>query len=349
MGGTNAVGAMGEIWLEGSLAEWLMDGLGDPGPFLLRPLAGGNSNETSLLVSATGRWILRRPPATRISDTANNLARERRVLTALHDREVPAPRVLAYTEDASVTPVPCLVLEHCPGTPLADSWPPGWPIGPATIGAAGRAAVTSLASVHAVDWRDAGLRDFGRPDGYLVGQVARWRAQYERNQVRDLPLFEQIGAWLDGNRPPESASTLIHGDFHLDNCLFLPGPPVQVSAIIDWELATIGDPLIDLGLLLAFWGSDRPRSPALPHVQALSRQHGAPSRAELAALYAETTGRSVEALGFYMTLAFFKLSAIVEGAYAQYLSGRVNSDYARRLSDDVPGLLAEAARFADIA
>ena len=140
---------------------------------------------------------------------------------------------------------------------------------------------------------------------------------------------------------------MIHGDYHLDNTLVVASPP-GVAAIIDWELSTIGDPLVDLGLLLAFWGGDRVDPPAMPAIQAVSRHPSAPSRRELADAYEIASGRSAEALPFYMTLAFFKLAAIVEGAYARFLAGDRDSDYARALADDVPRLLQDAARFADI-
>lgn len=139
----------------------------------------------------------------------------------------------------------------------------------------------------------------------------------------------------------------MHGDFHLDNCLITPGPPARVSAIIDWELATVGDPLVDLGLLLAFWGPDRARPFAMPRVQSLSRDPAAPSREELAGYYTSLTGRPTRDLAFYMVLAFFKLAAIVEGAYARFLAGDVDSPYARALAQDVPRLLHDAAHLAE--
>jgi aminoglycoside phosphotransferase (APT) family kinase protein len=329
-----------------ALRSWLGEQLGSPGPFEARPISGGNSNETTLLSAPGGQWIMRRPPAVAISPTANNLAREFRVLTALAGRDVPAPRALAFAEAGAVTAQPCLVMELCPGAPLTDSWPEGWPRD-VTIGAAGFAAVEALAALHRVDVEAAGLAGFGRPAGFLERQVARWRGQYQQNRVRDLPLFDDVGAWLDANRPADGIPGILHGDFRLDNCLILPGPPTRVSAIIDWELSTIGDPLVDLGLLLGFWGAERVAPIAMPRVQGLTRAPGAPSRRELAGHYSALTGRSTAALTFYMALAFFKLAAIVEGAYARYLSGEIDSPYARALGEDVPKLLRDAAALAE--
>jgi aminoglycoside phosphotransferase (APT) family kinase protein len=331
-----------------TLRDWLAAQLGTTGPFGIHPISGGNSNETALLRAPSGQWILRRPPAAAISATANDLGREFRVLTALAGQRVPAPRAIAFAAPGEVSDRSCLLMECCPGHPLTDQWPDGWPPA-ATIGQAGRAAIEALAALHRVDFEAAGLGGFGRPDGYLERQVARWRGQYEQHRVRDLPLFDEIGDWLEANRPAQGAPAILHGDFHLDNCLIAAGPPPRVSAIIDWELATVGDPLVDLGLLLGFWGADRPRPAAMERVQALTRRPGAPGRRGLADYYTALTGRSTEALTFYMVLAFFKLAAIVEGAYARYLCRDVDSPYARALGADVPRLLRDAAHLAEAA
>lgn len=271
------------------------------------------------------------------------------MLSALARTPVLAPRVIAYTADAAIASVPCLLTELLTGTALADEWPPGWPSGPAAIGQAAHSAIDALAVVHAVDLRAVNLDEgFGRPEGFLDRQVSRWRARYEHNQIRELPLFEQVGSWLAGNKPTETTPALIHGDFHLDNCLFISSPSVTINAVIGWESATVGDPLVDLGLMLGFWGSERPSPVAMAAVQGISRTEGAPSRQELAEYYAARTNRSVQHLPFYMALAFFKLAAITEGAYASYVSGRSDSGYARALADDVPRLLVEAASLAEL-
>jgi aminoglycoside phosphotransferase (APT) family kinase protein len=330
---------------EPALRDWLAGQLHTAGPFEIHPISGGNSNETALLRAPSGRWILRRPPAAAISATANDLGREFRVLSALAGQQVPAPRAIGYAAAGQVTDRSCLLMEFSPGHPLTDRWPDGWPPA-ATIEQVGRAAIEALAALHRVDFEAAGLAGFGRPAGYLERQVARWRGQYEQHRVRDLPLFDQLGDWLEANRPAETGPAILHGDFHLDNCLITPGRPTRVNAIIDWELATVGDPLVDLGLLLGFWGADRAQPLAMERVQALSRLAGAPGRRALADYYTSLTGRSTRALTFYMVLAFFKLAAIVEGAYARYLGCDVDSPYARALGADVPRLLRDAAHLA---
>jgi aminoglycoside phosphotransferase (APT) family kinase protein len=338
------------------VSAWLTAALGDPGPFTVTPIGGGNSNETLLLESPAARRVLRHPPAASLSPGAHSMGREWRVLNAIAGADesagastgqggVPAPKPLAFADADEVPGGPWLAMEEIDGVALTEL-PPAYAPGADSVAAVGEAAIDALAALHNLDWRAAGLDGLGRPDGFLERQVDRWRGHFDRHKVRDLPDFDRVAAWLEANRPDPQEPALLHGDFHLDNCLFAPRPPARVAAIVDWEMATIGDPLLDLGLLLGFWGNERPARPAMPWVQALTRVPGSPSRADLAARYAAATGRSVEALPWYMALAFWKLAAIVESAYAQHLAGELDSDYARGLATDVPALLAEAATFA---
>jgi aminoglycoside phosphotransferase (APT) family kinase protein len=326
------------------VAAWLEATAGIPGPMRSEALTGGNSNATYRLVGPAGTLVLRRPPAAALSGTAHSMAREHTVLRALAATSVRSPRPVALCDDPAVTGAPFLVMEHVDGVSLTDQLPAGYPPGPETLRRLGEEMVDALAEIHLVDWRAIGLDGFGKPAGFLERQVARWSRQFESYQVRDLPRFAEIGRWLEANRPEEPEPALMHGDFHLDNCLYSPVEP-RLLAVIDWEISTIGDPMLDLGLALGLWGPRSIPQPAMERIQGVSRLPGAPTRQELADRYAARTGRSVERLGFYMALAFWKLAAIVEGAYAQHLAGRLQSDYARRLADDVPRLLEEAAAF----
>lgn len=327
------------------LAQWVAATLGEH-LRSLQPLSGGNSNETMLLQTDAGLRILRRPPAAQLGHGAHSMEREFRVLRALEHSDVPAPRALALCEDDRVFDVPFLVMEHVPGVALTVALPDGW--GEDAVGEVGFAVIDALARMHTAPWRELGLEGYGQPDGFLDRQVARWRRQYEAREVRDLPRFRELARWLEENRPPASPPAIIHGDFHADNCLVTQTRPARVAAIIDWEMSTIGDPLIDLGLLLGFWGRERPAPRAMPIVQGFSHVDAAPSRRALAERYEELTGRSVQHLPYYMALAFWKLGAIVEGAYALLVAGDVDSEYARKLAADVPLLFEEAAGFAGL-
>ena len=332
---------------EQRVSAWLERQASITGPFSAEAVGGGNSNATFLLRGTAGSLILRRPPAAALSGTAHSMAREHRVLQALAGRDVPAPRPVAFCDDPAVTGAPFLVMEHIDGVSITDRLPGAYPPGPAAVGRLGEEMIDGLAALHRLDWQAAGLADFGRPDQFLERQVPRWTRQYESHAVRDLPRFAQLGQWLEKHRPAQWTPGLMHGDFHLDNCLFSPREP-RLLAIIDWELATIGDPLLDVGLALALWGTRPIDPPAMPQVQGVSRWAGAPDRHELAARYAARSGRSTDDLAWYMALALWKLAAIVEAAYAQFLHGTLTTDYARRLGDDVPRLLEEAASAAGL-
>ena len=342
-----------------ALAAWLDAELGPTATgWALRPLVGGNSNETALLSGApspsgtTRLFVARRPPRHALSASAHNLAREHRVLAALAELRpvpVPVPAPLARCEDPDVPEAPLLVMEHVPdAVSLTDRLPPRWGLPPAVAAATvADAVIDVLAAVHTLDWRGAGLGDFGRPDGFHERQVRRWYGQWERIAPRPLPAMDALADWLARRRPTDHPVGLLHGDFHVDNCLFSSVAP-RLLAVIDWEMATVGDPLLDLGLLVAFWGERPVEHPGMSRLQAFSREPGAPGRGHLVARYERAVGRPVGDVDFYRVLALFKLAAIVEGAYAQYRTGDLDTPYAAALADDVPALLDEACAVAGV-
>jgi aminoglycoside phosphotransferase (APT) family kinase protein len=325
------------------LTPWLQRATDDPGPFHIKRLAGGNSNETLLIESPSTRRVMRRPPAATIDASAHNVEREYRMLMALADTHVPVPRPIATAREPVPGGPPALLMEHLDGCSLTTELPAGY--APSSAAAVAFATIDALADLHSLPWRDMGLDDFGRPDGFLERQVGRWQRQYETYKHRDLEDFDVVADWLEANRPEPGDPGILHGDFHVDNCLFSPAEPARLLAIIDWEMATIGDPLLDVGLMLGLWGTERTEPFAMRRVQGFSRADEAPTRAELAARYEERSGRSLAHLDYYMGLALWKLAAIVEGAHLHYTAGRLKTDYARELETDVPGLLADARSF----
>lgn len=328
------------------LQSWVAAVTEDDGPFDIRPLSGGNSNETLLVSSVTGRWVMRRPPPDSLDPTAHSMAREYRLLSALCDSPVPVPRPIAVGTEPAPEGRPALLMEFIEGDALTTDLPEAYrPEGAEELA---NAVIDGLADLHTLPWRDLGLGDFGRANRFLERQVSRWRAQYDRNRHRSLPDFEIVARWLERSRPPDGEPAILHGDFHIDNCLVTVEEPARLMAIIDWEMSTIGDPLLDVGLMLAFWGDDRGEPMAMGDIQEFSRAPGAPTREHLAERYATRSGRSLEHLDYYMALAFWKLAAIVEGAHLHYANGRLDTDYARALEYDVPALLAEARSFAGI-
>lgn len=329
-----------------ALAGWLSRHTGRPGPWRLRPLAGGNSNETLLLSAPQTQYVLRRPPQHALSASAHSVSREYRLLTALATADVPAPAPIALCEDPDVPLAPFLVMEHvADAVSLTDTLPDGYP--PDALTAIADQLIDALAAVHTMDWRAAGLTGFGRPERFLERQAPRWYGQWQQIARRPLPAMRRLADWLTEHRPPDRPPALMHGDFHLDNCLFATSSP-RLLVVLDWEMGTIGDPLLDLGLALAFWGKRPLEVPAMPRIQGVSRLPGAPDRSHLLARYEAATGAPVDHPEYYQCLAFFKLAAIVESAYSQHLAGDLDTRYSAALEYDVPALLAEAESIAGL-
>ena len=330
-----------------ALPAWLAAHAGLSGVSVVRELGGGNANMTLLLDSDDGRLVLRSPPANAVSENANRgIEREGRVLRALAGR-ARVPDFIAWCEDPSVIGSPFLVARYVDGVSLTEKLPDSYPDNVETINRLGEDLTSQLAKVHRLPWKEIGLADFGRPDDFLQRQVTRWRDVRRKDSVRPLPLLDSLADWLLDNLPPSHPGALTHGDYHLDNTLCFTDRP-GVAAIIDWELATIGDPCADIALLLMFWGDRRYADPpAFPHVQKVSRRAGVHSRRALAELWSHETGFSLAHIDYYLCFAFWRLAAIVEGAYVLYRRGSVDTEYARGLEQDVPSLLQEAAAAAN--
>lgn len=328
-----------------SLGQWIADNAGIDDARVARELSGGNSNLTLQLDTASGPLVLRTPPENTISPKAHRgIEREARVMAALQGH-VAVPPVVAWCDEVEIIGRPFLLVGHVDGLSITEALPEAYADTADSVNALGEGLVDALVSIHRAPWQQIGLEGFGNPTDFLLRQVQRWRAVRAESGVRDLPLVETLGQWLESHLPPETEATLVHGDYHLDNTLSRPDAPA-LAAVIDWELATIGDPLTDLGLLLMFWGPRSENPPGFSHVQAVTRRDGVVSRRVLAERWAQGTGRSLEHLDFYMCFAFWRLAAIVEGAYQLFVEGKVDSDYARGLEHDVPALLKEAEKAA---
>ncbi len=327
-------------------AEWLSEATGYSDVVLGPVLAGGNSNVTRLVETAQGRLILRHPPVNLVSDrAAAGIAREYRAISALHGR-APVPRPVAWCDDLSVLGQPFAVTGWIEGVALSDAVPNHWADTPDTINALGLEMMRGLATVHAIEWTEVLPSDFAKPDGFVQRQIERWLKVRAQDRVRDLPLLESIGQWLLDNLPASSRASIIHCDFHLDNCLMAPDAP-QLRAILDWEMATLGDPLIDLGLCLFFWRRDPATQPGFAHVQGLSNRADVCAAQVLADAWSAQTGFGHDDLAYYMVFAAWRLAAIVEGAWVLCHQGKENTPYARGLEHDVPALLREAAAIID--
>lgn len=298
---------------------------GGAGPLRARLLSGGRSNITYLVESDDGgRWVVRRPPLGHVLPTAHDMAREFRVLSALADTDVPTPRPFALCEDPAVNGAPFYVMEYVPGVIVEGPLPGGFAATAAERARLGAAVVDALARLHAVDPASVGLGGFGKPDGYLRRQVERWIQQWERSKTRELALVADLARRLAAAIPESPRATIVHGDYRLGNMVLDAGDPGRVLAILDWEMATLGDPLADLGWLLIYWGE---RGDPVDWLEfgggvGTTAQEGFPTRAQLVARYEACAGISAAAIDFYRALAFFKLAVIAEGIHARFLQGK---------------------------
>ena len=214
---------------------------------------------------------------------------------------------------------------------------------PAAREALARDLIAALAEVHAVDWRAAGLEGFGKPSGYLERQLRRFNGLWEVNKTRELPRVQEVGEWLGANMPESPPATIVHGDYRLGNTMVADDLPARLVAIFDWELATIGDPLADVGYLTVTWiEQDDPSDTMFSALSAVTRREGFPTRDELIALYEEASGRSVSSLRWYQTLALWKAAVFMEGNYKRSLAGTTDDPYLKLFDEGVPAL-AEAA------
>jgi aminoglycoside phosphotransferase (APT) family kinase protein len=274
--------------------------------------------------------------------SAGNMEREWRILTALEGTSVPHPTLRLYCPDPAVIGAPFLVMDKIDGfTPGFELPEPFFSDRTLRRELAG-AYVDALVELAAVDWRARGLDGLGRPEGFLARQVPRWLAQLARYQTRELPELGYVTDWLERNRPTGTSVSLMHGDYSPFNVMVSPAPPARLAAVVDWDTGTIGDPLLDLGHLLARW-TDPGEEPVLG-AQAGGVQ-GYPTRAELAARYARRSGLDVSALPYYQCLALFKLAVILEGTYARNAARGV-PEPDNLMAGLVPRLTTAAAQFA---
>ncbi len=327
------------------LQTWIEAQLGQTGARVVRELSGGNSNVTCLVETDQGRMVIRTPPANTISPKAHKgVEREAIVMGALRGH-VAVPVVLAWCEDSAVIGRPFALVEHIEGVSITDTLPAGYP-GVTAVNQLGEQLVDQLAALARAPWKEIGLEGIGKPDDFLRRQVERWLSVRASAPVRDLPAIQALGQWLLEHLPADGPVGVTHGDFHLDNTLCHPEQP-RLLAVIDWEMATIGDPLTDLGLFLMFWGPRSVEPPGFAHVQAVTRADGVSSRQQLAERWSEASGIPIDKLHYYLCFAFWRLAAIVEGAYGLYREGKVDTPYARGLEYDVPALLQEAQAAAE--
>ena len=325
---------------------WIAERAPLTGPLDFEVITGGRSNLTYQVTDADGRrWVLRRPPLHSVLASAHDVGREYRLMSALQDTPVPVPPLVGNEPGEQVTGAPFYVMEFVDGIVPRDA-----DIVEAELDVDARrtAAIDladTLADLHAVDVDEVGLGDLAKRTDYIARQLHRWSGQYAKGSERELPLVDRVHDRLVAAIPEQGPPAIVHGDYRLDNLIV--GPDGRIRAVLDWELCTLGDPLADVGLLQVYWTP--PAGHEMPMIPAAGAIEGMPPFEEVAARYAQCSGRDLAALDYYVAFGYWKLAIILEGVYTRFASGAYGeSDGSHEVFGDmVVALLEEADDAAD--
>ncbi|MDQ2700244.1 MAG: phosphotransferase family protein [Actinomycetota bacterium] len=327
------------------IRESLIETLPGSGSIDIERVRAGHSNLTFFITRGDERWVLRRPPRPPVPPKAHDVLREHRLICALYETGVPVPKAIMACADETVIGAPFYVMERLDGVVIRNVVPSGMNTLDQGREAA-EAMIDALVKLHSVDVEDGPLARIGRPDGYLGRQVDLWSSQWQRNKTRELPAIEETGRALAANMPESGRPAVVHGDFKLDNLMFSPGPPVEVAGILDWEMATLGDPMTDVGYLAAMWLGHDGSTELLLGLSAATANPVFPSIEELLQRYADKSGRSLDQLAWYRCLAIWKLAILLEGSRKRHLAGTTDDPFFASLDDGVPRLAQYALSLA---
>jgi aminoglycoside phosphotransferase (APT) family kinase protein len=308
--------------------------------FEVEVLSGGMSNLTYLVRSGEHEYVVRRRPLGNVAAGAHDMNREYRVLAGLRDTGMPAPRAFGYSDDESIIGAPFYVMSRVHGYVFHRSEDVK-DLSPAQTAAISTTVVDVLAQLHGVDYKAAGLGELGKPEGFVGRRIKRWLEQWNRSQHRDHPMLEALSPRLQAALPEQADSTLVHGDYRLGNMLIAIDDPVRVTAVLDWEMSTLGDPLTDLAHLMVYWDPTRGR--VTHEAQLIAGQPGFATSTELARHYGEITGRSLEHLDFYLAFEHWRAAIIKEGIYMRRVNAGLSDDTNEEFGATVERHLEETA------
>jgi aminoglycoside phosphotransferase (APT) family kinase protein len=340
---TRAVRAGEELDL-GALNAWIAANAAEVGAVTaVEQFPGGFSNLTYLLKCNRGEFVLRRPPAGVGKGPAHDMAREYRILSALTSHAIPAPRPLALCEEAAVLGVPFYLMERVRGVILrrAGENAPG----PEVMHRLSESFVETFAAIHSVSASDPAIAALGKPDGYVARQIAGWAKRWTSSRTDDVPQMDRVAAWLTSHQPESAGVCLVHNDYKYDNLVLDPTDASRIVAVLDWEMATLGDPLLDVGTSLGYWveAGDHPALRSLG--LGVTTLPGNFTRAELWTRYLELTGRPFVDPAFYYTFGLFKIAVIAQQIFFRYRRGLTSDERFARLGEAVQffAMIAERA------
>jgi aminoglycoside phosphotransferase (APT) family kinase protein len=312
------------------------------GDFTVLQFPSGHSNLTYAIQLGSRQVVLRRPPFGSKVKSAHDMNREFRVLSKLHAVYPPAPEVFLFCDDVSILGVPFYLMAPIRGVILRRDPPPGLPFSPATARAVCESFIDNLAWLHSIDYATIGLADFGKPAGYLERQVKGWIERYHASKTHDIPEIEKLAPWIQQNLPQSSTATLIHNDYKLDNVVLDPADLAHIVGVLDWEMATIGDSLSDVGTVLAYWVEVSDPDDLQGIRWGPTNFPGSLTRGELVERYARVSGRDLEDISFYLVFARFKLAVIVQQIYYRYHLGLTQDSRFAAMSQVVQVLMRAA-------
>lgn len=307
----------------------------------------GHSNLTYLLRIADRELVLRRPPFGAKIKSGHDMGREFKVLSGLNPVFDRAPKPWVYCEDESVLGASFYIMERKRGIILRQGVGVSDGLTEDLMRKLSTSLIDTLADVHNVDIQAAGLDSFGKPEGYVERQVSGWTRRYQAAQTDDVPVVEQVGQWLAANMPPEAGAALIHNDYKYDNVVLNPDDWTQIIAILDWEMATVGDPLMDLGTTLGYWLQKDDPEPLKMLPIGPTHLPGNLSRQDFVERYSKRTGRNVDHVLFYYAYALFKIGVIVQQIYARFVKGHTQDPRFAVMGKAMEMLMAQAARAID--
>jgi aminoglycoside phosphotransferase (APT) family kinase protein len=319
-------------------------GLGN-GPLAWKRIGDGQSNVTYLLQRGDARFVLRRGPRPPLPKSTHDMLREAKIQTLIQPHGVPVPNILAVCEDESLLGVPFYVMDYLDGEVITDELPPALRTVPEK-NALGRKLVDTLLKLHSVDITEPNISELGRPDGYLERQVRRFGALWNLNSKRDIPEVAHIGKLLAEKLPISQKHALVHGDYRIGNLMFSKEAPLSVRAVLDWEMATLGDPLADLGYMVATYATPD-SEPNIMELTTVTREAGFWAREDLVEYYAKQSGLDVSNLPWYAALALWKSAIFCEAIYTRWQAGERPDDdgFGPSLETGVPQLLGQAMQY----
>lgn len=337
-----------EAYLRERLPELLPNQKLDHTPIVVEQFPGGHSNLTYMVRLGGHEFVLRRPPFGPVAPTAHDMPREYRLLVAVHPVFPLAPRPYLLCEDTSVVGAPFYLMERRRGLVIRREIPEEVGDNLDLRRRISESMIDTLAALHAVDIYKSGLAGIGKPVGFVSRQLKGWTERWHRAKTNEVPEIDAVIDWLAARIPPEPdpdagrPATLVHNDFKLDNTMLEPSDPARVVAVLDWEMCTVGDPLIDLGIFLCYWARKEDPEARRNSISPVTTEPGWITREEITERYARTTGRDVSGIGFYETFALFKIAVVLQQIYVRYVKGQTHDERFREFDKRVAGLARAA-------